>query len=207
MTASARFWDKIADGYAKQPIGDADAYKEKLRRTQALLKPEDSILEFACGTGGTALAHAPFVHKVTAIDISERMIAHCEQNRLKAEVDNVEFQQQTIEAYPSDPEQFDAVLGLSILHLLEDRAPVLAKVNRLLKPGGYFVSSTVCLGDSMPWFRFIAPIGRWTGKMPLVQTLKEADLQQELQQAGFEVVDQWRPNPKAAVFMVARKPL
>ncbi len=36
----------------------------------------------------------------------------------------------------------DMVLGLSILHLLENKAEVMAKVHRMLKPGGVFVAST-----------------------------------------------------------------
>jgi cyclopropane fatty-acyl-phospholipid synthase-like methyltransferase len=32
------------------------------------------LLEFGCGTGGTAIIHAPHVKHIRAIDISPRMI-------------------------------------------------------------------------------------------------------------------------------------
>ena len=33
MTVSPKFWDKIADRYAKRPIADASAYEKKLEMT------------------------------------------------------------------------------------------------------------------------------------------------------------------------------
>ena len=33
------------------------------------------VLEFGCGTGGTAIIHAPYVKHIRAIDISGNMIA------------------------------------------------------------------------------------------------------------------------------------
>lgn len=206
MAAKSRFWDKIADRYAQQPIGDETAYQEKLKKIRALLTPESELLEFACGTGSTALTLAPDVRQITAIDVSGRMLMHCERKRAQAGIQNIRFQQETIENFACDPGQFDVVLGMSILHLLDDRDTVIRKIFWLLKPGGCFVSSTVCLGDTMPWFRFIAPLGRWIGKMPRVQTLTEDELVRSLKQAGFVIAERWRPKANAAVFVIARKP-
>ena len=66
-------------------------------------------------------------------------------------------------------ETLDVVLGLSILHLLENKEQVIAKVYKMLKPGGVFVTSTVCLGDTMKWFKVGASIGIFLGLMPLVK--------------------------------------
>lgn len=68
MAELSAFWDRLADKYAAQPIADEDAYRTKLARTQAHLTPEMDIFEFGCGTGGTAIAHAPHVRSVRAID-------------------------------------------------------------------------------------------------------------------------------------------
>jgi cyclopropane fatty-acyl-phospholipid synthase-like methyltransferase len=59
MNASAKFWDKVADGYAKQPIADEAAYQKKLQITRDYLQPRMNMLEFGCGTGSTALAPCP----------------------------------------------------------------------------------------------------------------------------------------------------
>lgn len=51
MERTIRFWDRIAEKYAKQPIANPEAYEEKLRLTRRRLTPDSSVLEFGCGTG------------------------------------------------------------------------------------------------------------------------------------------------------------
>lgn len=99
----------------------------------------------------------------------------------------------------------DAVLGLSILHLLENKEAVIAKVHKMLKPGGFFVTSTACLGDTMKYIKVIAPIGRFLGLMPLVKVFTTKDLRDNLIEAGFGIEYQWQPRKDKAVFIVATK--
>ncbi|EAR07375.1 class I SAM-dependent methyltransferase [Reinekea blandensis] len=206
MSADVRFWDNIAERYANQPIADESAYQEKLARTRALLTPQSEVLEFACGTGGTALAHAPFVRHLTAIDCSDGMLDYAREKLNRSGLSNVHFERSTIETFEAPSAHYDVVLGMSILHLVDDRKTVMERVHQMLKADGYFVSSTLCLGDWMSWFRFIVPLLKRTGKIPNVSTFTEKTLVNELKQSGFEIVDQWRPRKKAAVFIIARKP-
>ena len=75
-----------AKGYAKRPVTDETAYQRKLKLTQDYLSPDMEVLELGCGTGTTALFHAPFVKHITGIDISRNML---EIARAKAESGNV----------------------------------------------------------------------------------------------------------------------
>ena len=68
----AKFWDWIAERYARTPVADEASYKKKLQITQDYLRPGMEVLEFGCGTGSTALIHAPHVKHIHAIDISSR---------------------------------------------------------------------------------------------------------------------------------------
>ena len=100
---------------------------------------------------------------------------------------------------------YDVVLGLSILHLLENKEAVIAKVYKMLKPGGIFVTSTMCLGDNMQWFKFIVPIGKFLGLMPLVKVFTGKELEKSLTNAGFKIDYQWQPSKDKALFIVAKK--
>jgi ubiquinone/menaquinone biosynthesis C-methylase UbiE len=71
---AARFWDKVAERYARRPVDDEAAYQHKLQVTRDYLTPGMTVLEFGCGTGTTALAHAPFVKRILATDVSPKMI-------------------------------------------------------------------------------------------------------------------------------------
>ncbi len=206
MAQSARFWDRIAERYSRKPIADEAAYQKKLEVTREYFRPDMEILEFGCGTGSTAIAHAPYVKHIRATDISAKMIEIGVAKARAANVDNVTFETATIEALDVARESLDAVLGLSVLHLLEDKEAAIAKVFDMLKPGGVFVSSTACIGDTMRWFKLVGPIGRFLGLMPLVRIFTRAELMESLIQAGFEIDYEWQPGKGIAVFIVAKKP-
>lgn len=203
---SAKFWDRIADRYARRPIGNEAAYQKKLRITQDYLRPDMDVLEFGCGTGSTALVHAPFVKHILAIDISSKMIGIAEEKARVAGVENVTFRTAAIDTFEAPDASYDAVLGLSILHLLHDRDAAIAKVHQMLKPGGVFVSGTACIADTMSFFKVIAPVGHWLGLLPLVKIFSEKDLKNSLIGNGFEIEQDWRPEKSPSVFVVAKKP-
>ncbi len=165
------------------------------------------VLEFGCGTGGTAIIHAPYVKHIRAIDISANMIAIAKGKAKAQDIDinNVTFEQLTIEELDVEDCIYDAVLGLSILHLLENKEQEIAKVYKMLKPGGIFVTSTTCMGDAYSWFKLIAPIGRALGFFPLVRIFTAQHLIESLTDAGFALDYQWQPSKDKAIFIVAKK--
>jgi ubiquinone/menaquinone biosynthesis C-methylase UbiE len=203
---SSRFWDRIARRYARQPVADEAAYRTKLAKTQEYLRPDMEVLEFGCGTGSTALVHAPHVRHIRATDISEKMLEIARDKAAAAKIDNVTFEQAAIDDFQAPDESFDVVLGHSILHLLHDRDAVIAKVHRMLKPGGAFVSSTTCIGDMSALFRPLLAAGHFLGLLPLVRVFSDRSLVDSLLAAGFLIDHQWRPGKGKAVFIVAQKP-
>ena len=205
MTQSSRFWDRIADRYAKKPVSDEESYRKKLRVTREYLQPDMEVLEFGCGTGSTAIAHAPCVKHIQAIDISSRMIEIARGKAEARHVENVTFERAAIDEFSAPDQTFDAVLGLSILHLLENKEDVIAKVHKMLRPGGIFISSTACLGDTMKFFKFIAPIGKFLGLIPLVKVFTAKELEESLTDAGFAIDHRWLPGKGKATFIVAKK--
>ncbi|MDH3596571.1 MAG: class I SAM-dependent methyltransferase [Rhodospirillales bacterium] len=205
MDRSARFWDRIAARYARRPVADEAAYQRKLEITREYLRPDMEVMEFGCGTGSTAIVHAPYVKHIRAVDISSRMLDIARRKAEAAGIDNITFEQSSIDDLEVPARSLDVVLGLSILHLLEHKDAVIAKVHDMLKPDGVFVSSTACLGDSQNWLRFVAPIGRRLGLIPFVSFFTKEDLRQSLGRAGFEIEHSWQPAKGKAVFMVAKK--
>ncbi len=205
MSNPSKFWNKIADRYAKKPVSDPIAYEKKLSMTQEYLHDDMDVLELGCGTGTTALIHAPYVKSIRAIDISSKMI---EIAHVKAEESNtkkVSFEISTIEDVIAPENTYDAVLAMSILHLLEDKKEALTKIFKMLKPGGVFVSSTVCLGDTMIFFKYIGPIGKWLGLIPTIKVFTTRELQECIAVAGFELTYTWRPGPGKSLFIIATK--
>lgn len=206
MTSPSIFWDRIAARYAKAPIADEAAYRQKLAITRGYLRPEMDVLEFGCGTGSTALLHAPHVKHILATDISARMIAIAREKAAAQQVKNVTFEQTDLDALDGQGRAFDAVLGLNILHLVPDRDAAIRKVHGLLKPGGAFITSTACLNDTALWpLKFVAPLGRLLTLLPLVRFFSVQELERSLTAAGFRIDHRWLPGRNKALFIVATK--
>lgn len=205
MDQSAKFWDRFAKRYSKQPVADETSYQKKLEETRRYLQPDMEMLEFGCGTGSTAITHAPYVKHIRAIDISSKMIEIAQGKADEKGIENITFEISTIEDLSVKDKSFDVILGLSILHLLDNKEESIAKVYKMLKPGGIFVSSTACLGDGLKFFKLIAPIGKFFGLMPLLRVFTKKELEYSISSAGFEIDHLWQPGKYKAVFIVAKK--
>lgn len=206
MDHSTAYWDRIAERYARQPIANQAEYAKKLEVTQGYLTPDMRVLEFGCGTGSTALIHAPLVRDYTAIDNAPGMIEVAKRKLSEAGLPQLHFQVAELKEFAAQAGQYDAVLGLNVLHLLEDKDQAIAQVYTLLKPGGVFVSSTACLQQGLNVYRLIAPFTRFF-KLPRVCVFSRKALESSLQQVGFRIAYRWVPKGNRLVyFVVAVKP-
>jgi ubiquinone/menaquinone biosynthesis C-methylase UbiE len=207
--ADAAFWNGIAARYAAQPVGNPDAFERKIAVTQALMSPEDVVLGIGCGTGSLALRLAGNAQEVHGLDISAEMIRIANGKRDAAGADNVHFH---VGAFDQGFTRFgdgslDGLLAYSILHLVDDHRAALAQIFRLLKPGGYFVSSTVCLGGSWVPYRLILWVMRLFGKAPLVTIMKATTLIADMEAAGFVDIETPAVGAGSTIaFVTARKP-
>jgi len=207
-TADARFWNGLAETYAAKPVDNPEAFDRKTAVTCALVEPGHTVLDVGCGTGSFCLRLAPTGAQVHGLDLSDEMIRIA---RSKAEeVDNLHFHvgpfDETFDAF--GPGSLDGLFAYSLLHLVPDRVAALQRAFDLLRPGGYFVASTVCLGESwIPYAPMLLAM-RLLGKAPWVATgLSKAALHREVKAAGF--TDLQTPDVGAGSktdFLVARKP-
>jgi len=207
MAEAAKFWNNVAEGYAMSKIRDEQAYETKLKITQGLFPPDAEVLEIACGTGTTALRHAPFVKEYLATDVSEKMLEIARKKASDQGISNVTFEEQDIATADWPNARYDAVVAMSILHLLPDRPAALARVHRTLKPGGRFISSTICLGNMAFYFPLLIGAMKLFGKAPeTVARLTHDGLASAISEAGFVIEEHHRMSKAQVAFIIARKP-
>ncbi|MCO4760840.1 MAG: methyltransferase domain-containing protein [Myxococcales bacterium] len=209
-TANAAFWDELAERYAAKPVELPDAFERKIAITQARMTPQSVVLDIGCGTGSLALRLADHGAQIHGLDVSGEMIRIARQKTAAASVDNVQFHlgpcDERLAAF--DTGSLDGICAYSILHLLGDRQAALQEIYRLLKPGGFFISSTVCLGESKIPMLPLITVMRWLGKAPMVKSVTKAALVAEMAEAGFVDFQQPEVGAKATTaFIVATKPL
>ncbi|MBL6600736.1 MAG: class I SAM-dependent methyltransferase [Alphaproteobacteria bacterium] len=205
MLRPSKFWDRHAKGYARRPVPDPASYEKKLEMTRAYLKPDMQVLELGCGTGTTALIHAPRIGHITAVDISGGMLRIAREKAAAAGIANVTFQQSSIDDFNAPEASYDVVMCHSILHLLENKEDVIAKVWRMLKPDGLFVSSTGCLKGLFAPLRFILSVGHFLGLLPMIKFFSIEELTEDFAAAGFQIDQQMRSEKSDSIFVVAKK--
>lgn len=200
------FWDKIASSFVNGKMKDTKSYEEKLKKTQEYLTKEMCILEVACGSGMTAIKHAPFVKHVHVTDISSKMIEYAKINAKEANINNISFEVSDINSLNIENDSQDIILAMSIFHIITNPQEALKVLYKKLKPGGFLISSTICLGDKMNFFKPIVPIMRFFGYAPTkVHFLKKNDLLSMIKNQGFKIDYQWQPSDKKAAFIIAKK--
>jgi len=206
MSNQARFWNGFAARYARHPISDQAAYDHKLALTQSHMRPDMDLLEIGCGTGGTAVAHAAHVRHITAVDFSAEMLGFARTKAAEAGATNITFREAALDEIDPAEKTYDMVLMLSVLHLIADRTAAAHHVWNLLKPGGLFVSSTVCLTDYPRLARLIVPVASALRQLPAIKIFSPDALRATLTGAGFDIIEDWRPKPAAPLFLIAQKP-
>ena len=202
---TARFWDKTAAKYARSPIADEAAYRAKLELTRKHFRPDMDLLEIGCGTGSTAILHAPHVNSIRAVDISPAMLEIARGKAAEAGIANVTFEVGAADTFDAGADGYDMVLALSLLHLVPDWQGVIASVHRWLKPGGLFVTSTACMSDMLPVLKYVLPLLRMLGKAPDVAFFSLDQLKQAHRDAGFEIIEEFQPGKRKASFLIAQR--
>jgi ubiquinone/menaquinone biosynthesis C-methylase UbiE len=135
--SAAGQWDKLRE----ELFGAAS----HLLALPALLDERWTVGDLGCGTGQVALALAPFVARVIAVDRSGEMLQTA-RRRLR-ELRNVDVKRGELEALPIADGELDAATLLLVLHHLPDPGAALSEAARVLKPGGRLLISDMLPHD------------------------------------------------------------
>lgn len=116
-----------------------------------LIPRSGRVIDLGCGAGNYSVWLAQRGYQVDGIDIAPTAIDWAKERALAEGVD-VDFQVGsvlTLDGFAD--ERFDVALDWHCFHCVigDDRERFLESVHRVLKPGGVFVSHTMC-GDRLP---------------------------------------------------------
>ena len=161
-------------------------------------------MEFGCGTGTTALIHAPHVKEIIAYDYSPGMIDLANQKKNEQQVTNVRFEVKSVEDIPFHTETYDVIMAHSILHLTQNNEQIIKKAYEALKPNGYLVSSSGCIKEMNFLIRNLIPILTSVGKAPQITNFTADELIDLHKRCGFKVYDAWKYK-KGELFLIAQK--
>lgn len=136
-----RQFDPVAAAYAVSAVHAAGPDLAAMVGAVAL-RGDERVLDAGAGAGHTALAFAPRVAEVVALDLAEAMLAQGQQLATERGIGNVNFQRGDIEALDEPDASFDLVTSRYSAHHYPHPRRALAEITRVLRPGGVFL-----LGD------------------------------------------------------------
>jgi SAM-dependent methyltransferase len=148
-------WEKAAAAWKKwwpltekgaQPLSD---YMVNL----AGIKPGQSVLDVATGLGEPAVTAAKKVGrsgKVVATDQSPAMLAYAQERAAQLGLKNMQFRAMDAESLDLPDSSFDVVLSRWGLMFLADLRSALARIHRLLAPGGRLVAAVWSTPEKAP---------------------------------------------------------
>jgi 2-polyprenyl-3-methyl-5-hydroxy-6-metoxy-1,4-benzoquinol methylase len=205
MSKPEKFWDRLSRNYDKSDdISEVNEYKS-IGYIKQYLRTSDVVLDFGCATGTIASALADHVTEMHGNDLSAKMIEIAIKRAMERSIENIHFSNLSIfdDGYKRD--SFDMVLSFSVLHLLDDVEGILLRINELVRPGGYFVSLTPCLGERiLP--RTLLALGKKIGVLPFISRFKIEELEQIVTNGGFKIVkNEGIDDNPLEYFIIAKK--
>ena len=207
---SEKMWNQLAKNWDTPGVSLGEKDLKIIELTKKYLHPGSVVLDYGCATGSIALEIASMAKTVHGIDISSNMIAIAKSKADERNIKNIGFARAAIFHESLEKESFDVILSLSILHLVEDSAQVMDRVNQLLKPGGICISVTPCLGEktflsllmNIPIFLLSR-----VGVIPSITFFSSSSLSAAITNAGFQMIERsdLSAYPLRECFLAARK--
>lgn len=189
MADSKKFWNRIAKNYAQQEDSEGDKeYKDTLERTIKQLNKSDVLLDYACGPGTAAIDLASHVKKVSAIDISDKMIDIAIARAQAMSVLNIEFTEADIFDSRLQLDSFNVVTAFNILHLIDEIDDSFLKIQKLLKQDGLFISLTDSAVGMSKITALIFSLLSKIGIIPHFRQYSPDELKRRMKTCGFSVL-------------------
>jgi SAM-dependent methyltransferase len=132
-------YDRIADRFAAWQRGIRGSQRlEWLGRLLALLPAQPDVAELGVGAGVRSSRILAERGRLTGIDVSEEQL-----NRARGRLPGARLLQADLAAVDFDEASFDAVVSFYVLNNLpqDELGPLLARVARWLRPGGYLLAT------------------------------------------------------------------
>ena len=98
------------------------------------------------------------------------------------------------------------MLGLNVLHLHSNYQASVQRVYEILKPGGVFITSTVCISPRFNALKPVFHVAAALGLVPKVQFMSADQLHSDIAECGLTLMEtQVLTTSSRSTFVIARK--
>lgn len=188
--STAEPWDLISDAYTAELLPQFELYAREALKL-AGLGENAHIADVAGGPGTLSILAAQEGATVTAVDLSESMLAHFRNRIQTLGLSRITIHHGDGQNLPLGEQQFDAAFCLFGLIFFPDRIAGFRELHRILKTRGRAIVSSwapfegpfVTMLEAIRFLLPDLPFGK--GQAPLGNP---ADFKREMQEGGFKTV-------------------
>lgn len=200
-----KFWDKVAGSNKAETGANSALMKHINSKLRTCIMPGDTVLDFGCGTGIITLRIARNAKKVYGVDVSQGMLKRAQQNSEDQKANNVAFIKITKpdEMFPGD--SFQVVTIFNVLQYVEDRKVLFEQFYKLLQPQGTLIMASPCFGDMNSVSAFLVKCLRFFHILPEIYYFRVGEMEKEIADAGFTVMESVNLSDLPERFIVAKK--
>jgi ubiquinone/menaquinone biosynthesis C-methylase UbiE len=118
---SYKFWDRVSGWSKAESAANSTLVKYLNSKFGIHIMPDDTILDYGCGTGTITLQIARNANKVYGIDVSEGMLKRAQQNLINQNIANTTFTKITALDKMFQEDSFQVITTFNVFQYIENR--------------------------------------------------------------------------------------
>lgn len=202
---SYKFWDRVAGWSKAESAVNSTLVRYINSRFGIQIMPDDTVLDYGCGTGTITLRIAQNVKKVFGVDISGGMLKRAQQNLKAQNVHNATFMKITAlnEMFPDN--SFQLITMFNVLQYLGNRKGLFNQFYKLLESGGRLVVAVPCFKEMTSFGILFVKFLRFVRIMPRTYFFSIDEITREITDCGFTIIENTKLTNLPERFLVVRK--
>jgi ubiquinone/menaquinone biosynthesis C-methylase UbiE len=202
---SYKFWDRVSGWSKAESAPNSPLVKCINNKFGIYIMPDDTVLDFGCGTGIITLRIAREANRVYGVDVSEGMLKRAQLNLKRQNIDNAAFMKITVLNEMFQDDSFQIVTVFNVLQYIENRKKLFDQFYKLLKYQGLLIVSTPCFGEMNFFSALLVKVLRFVRIMPETYFFSIDEIEKEIAGAGLTIVESITLSDLPEKFIVARK--
>lgn len=202
---SYKFWDRVSGWSKAESAANSTLVKCVNRKFGVHIMPNDTVLDFGCGTGTITLQISKYAAKVYGVDISGGMLKRAQQNLLNQNINNTTFTKIIAFDEMFENNSFDVITSFNVLQYVENREELFKQFYKLLKPQGKLLVAIPCFGDTNSFSFQLIKFLRFVNIMPETYHFSVDEIQKEITDTGLTIIESINLSDLPEKFIVAKK--